>query len=853
MFGLSQARFAEKGSGPNSRQKRWIDFAGGWKNLLTGFHPAVQAVEENAQIRMAAEASPDLNPIEYAHPVLPAQDPYQTNFNPGDEILYVSMSRSPMEEGHPLKNKVELVQKNQQEVYSENSVHKRSADVQYYNPGERSALLGKGPRDSVTHYSQVGGAPVGRATSKVENLNVQVSKRSVKDLSFDDMELADMIIAESKTPEEALAKMLDAEKFLDTALHEVMGDLHESDAKDVKNLEQIIDTANLVKKTPMKRSIETNVEKAIIKSSEHIAAAHNLLEKNDREEKALEEIMEADKNLSDLLQLVLNPAKVEESRTKRDHNSEYYDPDFQWLINNLQMTQEEGDQVRNIVYGESSVDGPQFYKPVSYASSQTSQYNNQPSIYSNQEPGKFVKYDQHPVYHTSESGQVYYTNDGRQNKMEDEKSTYQKFLDHLQPFADAVPDELNAAYRGALDVGKHVTKQVRPYAHQGYDTVTKNYIPKATQIVSSSVGKDVKDFARQGRKIVETRARYATQAAGYAARAADPHLESIKDDIWMLQEQLKQVAQETSEYAKKEVVPSIGPTLKGLIFDIQETLELANQMIVNDVAPLIKKVSESYIQPTYSSVTSGVVYPAASKVNDYVVRPVAGGFNDYIVDPVNDYVVNPVAKTAPQVYQTAHRYASSGVDTARSTYQRMRPTIDQLSASTQKVMSDSVVPTAQVAASQVADGAYQIGNLIQNDVVPNMQQGVSTTLDGLFTGIPSLLKKVSHGANDAATIFSNRYAQALDEIKTKAEIKRKEQESKLNMIKKEMKLMQEAEKIALNEIDYSTEEDSKKFDAVVKAFVEDVKDLEDSNTTREPITVQTVKPETVQPTTPKEL
>ena len=43
------------------------------------------------------------------------------------------------------------------------------------------------------------------------------------------------------------------------------------------------------------------------------------------------------------------------------------------------------------------------------------------------------------------------------------------------------------------------------------------------------------------------------------------------------------------------------------------------------------------------------------------------------------------------------------------------------------------------------------------------------------------------------------------------------------MIKKEMKLMEEAELDALNEIDDSSVEDAKKFDAVVKAFVEDVK------------------------------
>ena len=51
------------------------------------------------------------------------------------------------------------------------SMHKRSADVQTYNPGERSALLGKGPRASVTHYTQVSGAQVGRTAAKVNNMS----------------------------------------------------------------------------------------------------------------------------------------------------------------------------------------------------------------------------------------------------------------------------------------------------------------------------------------------------------------------------------------------------------------------------------------------------------------------------------------------------------------------------------------------------------------------------------------------------------------------------------------------------------------------------------------------------------
>ena len=43
----------------------------------------------------------------------------------------------------------------------------------------------------------------------------------LQDMSLDDFDLADAIIEESRTPEEALAKMINAERILDTALHKV--------------------------------------------------------------------------------------------------------------------------------------------------------------------------------------------------------------------------------------------------------------------------------------------------------------------------------------------------------------------------------------------------------------------------------------------------------------------------------------------------------------------------------------------------------------------------------------------------------------------------------------------------------
>ena len=107
--------------------------------------------------------------------------------------------------------------------------------------------------------------------------------------------------------------------------------------------------------------------------------------------------------------------------------------------------------------------------------------------------------------------------------------------------------------------------------------------------------------------------------------------------------------------------------------------------------------------------------PVASGVNEYIVDPA----NKYVVDPATKYVVDPVAKTAPQFYRTGDLqkiqfllfnfkcgqnfifdlkssifyivqmnrllFKCSGVDTAQSTYHKMRPALHQLSASTQKV------------------------------------------------------------------------------------------------------------------------------------------------------------------------
>jgi len=886
MLGLASARVAPPGSyeDEHGREKRFVDYPQAWKHIFSIFPETLKDVQENAEIRLAAETA-RLNGIEHKQiPAVAPMDPYQTNFNPGeDEVLYVSMSRVPMDKDDmpPVVNKASAVR----------SVHKRQAEVQNYNPGQRASILGK-YGSTQTHYARINGAvPV--KTSKVEQgpVNAKVTKRSTKDMTLDDFDLADAIIEESKTPEEAFAKMVNAERILDTALHKVMGDLHESDSKDVDKLESILNSANLpsLQHHIKKRSIEANAENTIKEATKSMAAAHNMLQTKGKEDKVLEEVIKADRDLTALLEMVLTPKQIKAStheRTKRDHNSEYYDPNLNWLINDLELSDQDGERLKSIVYGESSVESPQFYAQITnpgedYDFNQQS-YSPEPS-YSLFEPdlaNQYVKYGQRAVVNHAavEPHQIYYDNFGREHRMEEERSTFQKLLDSIGPIQNVVPAELDAAYKGALEVGKHVTKRVRPYAHRGYDLVTKEYIPKASSFVRESIGDDLKEFARQGKKIVESRAKS-------ASKAASPHLENLKHDLLLLQQQIKQVATEANEFAQKEVAPNLGQKLNGLLFDVQETLELANQIVVTDVKPLVEKVSDHVIKPSYYTVTNDMVYPTASTVNDYVFRPVSDSVSSYVVNPVSDHVVQPVYRTATPLYQTASSLAATGADTAKITYHRLQPSFHKLSTNTQKVLTENVVPTAKVAASQVADGAYKFGGLIQSDVMPKVQYGVSTTLDGLFTGIPSLVKQVSHGANDAAKIFSNRYEQALQEIKHQEAIKRKEEEAKLNLIHKELAMIKEAEneknvkKAAhvaanLDEMKAGNAKDMKKFDAVLKSIVSGAKALkkqeetesyapaynEDQDnidsteaTVEDDLSEETTKPEPLQTTTPKEL
>ena len=346
----------------------------------------------------------------------------------------------------------------------------------------------------------------------------------------------------------------------------------------------------------------------MIKNSISSMDSINKMMEDHKKEAALEDMIALDTDIKKLLHTMVEPKeleKVEHARRKRSHGVGYYDPDYQWLAKELNLQgQDQADLYRvqqQIHYGgkytpnkypatpqyaKASAEVPELLKDSQYL--QESSYGSHPKSYKegSTKPNNHHKYSQyqrapthhyssypkesHPTYHKSSSYNAeppknHYVSTHEEARANREESVVQKLLASLYPIRDSMPTELSAAYEGAKEVGKHVGSRLKPMMRDGYKTVAYDFYPRAKISVAKavdSVPEDIKDFARQGKKIVETRAKYVSEIA-------KPSLNKIGADLWQLQEQLKQVAQETSVYAEREVVPNIVPALKGLLFDIQ--------------------------------------------------------------------------------------------------------------------------------------------------------------------------------------------------------------------------------------------------------------------------------------------
>ena len=409
-----------------------------------------------------------------------------------------------------------------------------------------------------------------------------------------------------------------------------------------------------------KRDVDSKLETMIKQTVDNMKTVHDIMEKDGDTERALQTLLKADKEIETFITTIMGPKdleKVAHSRRRRSHGVGYYDPDYKWLVKeldidqnhhkNLHSLQKEQDlreslellnlyQTQSLKFEDSnqptaysqagdlySPSSEGYHQPSSVTYSQSSDSYSQPSFAYGQ---SFDEYSQQPYSQSSESEPTVSFNqvaEGYRQQIDAHEPSYsyqqpstnfvdlegyppenseltplQKLIENIRPWRKAIPTEVEAAYHGAIEVGKHFGRRIQPIVSSGYNTVAYRYVPQARKTVTklvNSVPDDIKDFARQGQKIVESRANYATEKA-------KPSLEKLQQELWVLQAQIKQVAQETGQYANREVVPNIMPALQGLLFDLQETLELAQEIVETDVKPYVQSVHEEVVKPTYSKV-----------------------------------------------------------------------------------------------------------------------------------------------------------------------------------------------------------------------------------------------------------
>jgi len=315
----------------------------------------------------------------------------------------------------------------------------------------------------------------------------------------------------------------------------------------------------------------------------------------------------------------------------------------------------------------------------------------------------------------------------------EEESTMEDFFEVLKSARQLVPDELEAAAHGALHMGYHLGGRVRVAVDPVVRLVNNKVVPEAKKMWGSaveSIPDDVKDWAGDGRRIAAKR----MQAIAEYAR---PRLDKMGKSMAMLQEELSISAEETL----KELVPRIVPTLQVFVGELQDTLELAREVI----PPMVQVVGEQ-TAPYYTGVRD--------IMSENLVEPVYNFLtSDTIAKPVGS-AIDTVAPLGKAAYENM---AGGG----RVVYDEVSPVLSNLASSSEEVMKEKVLPA-------VVDASHEANRVGQN-VKTTVRNVFKSTLDTMFDGVPKMLQQVSHEVHDAAKVFRGRYSSALGKMRSREE------------------------------------------------------------------------------------
>merc|ERR1719318_301712 len=221
-------------------------------------------------------------------------------------------------------------------------------------------------------------------------------------------------------------------------------------------------------------------------------------------------------------------------------------------------------------------------------------------------------------------------------KSREEEYTIDDLVKVLKSARQLVPAELEAAAHGALHMGYHLGGRVRVAADPVVKLVNNKVVPGAKKMWGSaveSIPDDMKDWAGDGRRIAAKRMQAIAEYAG-------PRLDKMGKSMARLQEKLSISAEETL----KELVPRIVPALQVFVGELQDTLELAREVI----PPMVQVVGEQ-AAPYYTG--------ARDTMSENLVKPV---YNFLTID-----TVAPLGKAAYEGGGVVYDFASNSGELIR--------------------------------------------------------------------------------------------------------------------------------------------------------------------------------------------
>ena len=415
--------------------------------------------------------------------------------------------------------------------YSPSSGQFSPSSGQYSSPGGK--ILFEGPSTFSGQYSTSGQPSSSGQISSQQLFSPGDSQSTVKKLqrraaadveglqelkkTLDNVDFVSEIMKATTSPADAIEKMKATEQAVDETIHQLLGGVHQSDIDDLIQLTKAASSveseiheqeAVAAAKRIRRATGEQRLEAAVAGSVTQVAKANHLISKDLG--KAFEAMLEAEAELDRGLRQLVGQQRLEnigQARRQRrssgdEEGTDTRGDEFAWLLRQLELTEAEAkslhlatvEDIRRYARGrlreqqkkqEASGGGVTFPKTISAVEEK----------------------------------------DGL--SMED-------IMDALRGLRQAIPTEVEAAAMGAVEVGKHLGSRLQPLVTDSYRAMAYKVLPQARQSVVDSLSPEMKDIARQGRALV-------TSGARVASDYANPRMARLRENLGLLRSQIQQV------------------------------------------------------------------------------------------------------------------------------------------------------------------------------------------------------------------------------------------------------------------------------------------------------------------------